>query len=209
MRHTMVSYTVKPGREEENATLVRGVFEELAREQPDGLRYAVFFLPDTRQFIHLYTDEGSEAARDIHFEAGEIAVGTADRKSRIVGPQPDTQRVVAHDPDQRIGRLRALGCRRCPGLVQHAGRRGQGKDGIRVGVRPRRRARKNNAEGGDQQAGEKPDHDPSGWPGETYFDDQHIDELVAPDADYAGTHIAFPDVWLQPGRLHRVQRHRG
>ncbi len=61
MRHTIVSYTVKPGREEENATLVRGVFEELARERPDGLRYAVFFLPDTRRFIHLYTDEGSGA----------------------------------------------------------------------------------------------------------------------------------------------------
>jgi hypothetical protein len=61
MRHTMVSYTVKPGREEENAALVRGVFEELAETRPDGLRYAVFYLPDSREFIHLYTDEGSES----------------------------------------------------------------------------------------------------------------------------------------------------
>jgi hypothetical protein len=61
MRHTMVSYTVKPGREEENAALVRGVFEELADTRPDGLRYAVFYLPDSREFIHLYTDEGSES----------------------------------------------------------------------------------------------------------------------------------------------------
>src|SRR6184192_3891883 len=30
MSHTMVTYTVKPGREEENAALVRAVFEELA-----------------------------------------------------------------------------------------------------------------------------------------------------------------------------------
>lgn len=30
MRHTLVTYTVKPGREEENAALVRAVFEELA-----------------------------------------------------------------------------------------------------------------------------------------------------------------------------------
>jgi hypothetical protein len=61
MRRTMVSYTVKPGREEENAALMRGVFEELAETRPDGLRYAVFYLPDSREFIHLYTDEGSES----------------------------------------------------------------------------------------------------------------------------------------------------
>jgi hypothetical protein len=59
MSHTLVTYTVKPGHEEENASLVRGVFEELAETKPDGLRYAVFYLPDSRQFIHLYTDEGS------------------------------------------------------------------------------------------------------------------------------------------------------
>jgi hypothetical protein len=55
----MVTYTVKPGREKENADLVRAVFDELAQARPTGLRYAVFYLPDSRQFIHLYTDEGS------------------------------------------------------------------------------------------------------------------------------------------------------
>ena len=59
MEHTMVTYTVKPGREEENVALVRAVFEELARTRPDGFRYAVFHLPDTRQFVHLYTNEGA------------------------------------------------------------------------------------------------------------------------------------------------------
>jgi hypothetical protein len=61
MRHTIVTYTVKPGREQENAALVRAVFEELAQTRPDGLRYAVFYLPESRQFIHLYTDEGSKS----------------------------------------------------------------------------------------------------------------------------------------------------
>jgi hypothetical protein len=60
MSHTIVTYTVKPGREEENAGLVRAVFKELAQTRPDGLRYAVFYIPDSRQFIHLYTDEGSQ-----------------------------------------------------------------------------------------------------------------------------------------------------
>ena len=59
MKHTMVTYSVKSGREEENVALVRAVFEELVRTQPAGFRYAVFHLPDTRQFVHLYTDEGS------------------------------------------------------------------------------------------------------------------------------------------------------
>ena len=59
MSHTLVTYTVKPGREADNAALVRSVFAELAQSRPDGLRYAVLHLPDSRQFIHLYTDEGS------------------------------------------------------------------------------------------------------------------------------------------------------
>jgi hypothetical protein len=59
MSHTIVTYTVKPGREQENATLVRGVFEELAAARPAGLRYAVFQTADTREFVHLYTGEGA------------------------------------------------------------------------------------------------------------------------------------------------------
>jgi quinol monooxygenase YgiN len=59
MSHTMVTYTVKPGREEENAALVRAVFEELAQTRPTGFRYAVFQVPDSRQFVHLYTSEGA------------------------------------------------------------------------------------------------------------------------------------------------------
>jgi hypothetical protein len=58
MRHTMVTYTVKAGREEENAALVRAVFEELAQLEPKGFLYAAFHNPETRQFVHLYTDEG-------------------------------------------------------------------------------------------------------------------------------------------------------
>jgi hypothetical protein len=59
MSHTLVTYTVKAGREEENASLVRAVFEELAHTRPAGFRYAVFRLPNTREFMHLYTDEGA------------------------------------------------------------------------------------------------------------------------------------------------------
>lgn len=61
MSHTIVTYTVKPGSQQENAALVRGVFEALADEQPSGFRYAVFQAIDSREFLHLYSDEGAAA----------------------------------------------------------------------------------------------------------------------------------------------------
>jgi quinol monooxygenase YgiN len=79
MRHTIVTYTVKPGREEENAALVRAVFEELAQTRPAGLRYAVFYLPDSRQFIHLYTDEGSASGLQELASFQAFVTGAEDR----------------------------------------------------------------------------------------------------------------------------------
>jgi quinol monooxygenase YgiN len=79
MSHTIVTYTVKPGREEENAALVRAVFDELAQTQPTGLRYAVFYLPDSRQFIHLYTDEGSPTGLQAMDSFKAFVAGAEDR----------------------------------------------------------------------------------------------------------------------------------
>ena len=59
MSATIVSYTVKAGREEENAELVRAIFEELASTTPGGFRYAVFQASDSGEFIHVYADEGA------------------------------------------------------------------------------------------------------------------------------------------------------
>jgi hypothetical protein len=79
MRHTMVTYTVKPGREEENAALAQAVFEELDETRPDGLRYAVFYLPDASQFIHLYTDEGSTSGVQQLASFQAFVTGAKDR----------------------------------------------------------------------------------------------------------------------------------
>ena len=79
MRHTIVTYTVKLGREGENGALVRAVFEELAQKRPDGLRYAVFYLPDSRQFIHLYTDEGSTSGVQEMASFQAFVAGAKDR----------------------------------------------------------------------------------------------------------------------------------
>jgi hypothetical protein len=78
MRHTMVTYTVKPGREEENAALVRAVFEELAQTRPAGFRYAVFHT-DSRQFVHLYTDDGSTSGLQELASFQAFTVGAQDR----------------------------------------------------------------------------------------------------------------------------------
>ncbi len=79
----MVTYTVKPGREQENAALVRAVFEELAQTRPAGFRYAVFQLPGSRQFVHLYTNEDAAAGALQQLPAFQAFVAAAqDRQEQ-------------------------------------------------------------------------------------------------------------------------------
>jgi hypothetical protein len=83
MSHTIVTYTVNPGREQENAALVRAVFEELATAQPSGMRYAVFQAASSREFVHLYTDEGAAPGTLQTLSAFKAFVnGAADRHQR-------------------------------------------------------------------------------------------------------------------------------
>ena len=80
MRHTIVSYTVKPGCDQENAALMRGVFEELANTRPAGFRYAALQAADSREFIHLYTDDGAAPGALQRLSAFQAFVaGAADR----------------------------------------------------------------------------------------------------------------------------------
>jgi hypothetical protein len=53
MGSSMVRYKVRPDRADENERLVKAVYEQLAREQPEGLRYATFRLPDGVSFMHV------------------------------------------------------------------------------------------------------------------------------------------------------------
>jgi quinol monooxygenase YgiN len=80
MSHTIVTYTVKPGREQENAALVRSVFDELVEARPSGFRYAVFQAADSGEFIHLYTDQGAASGALQKLSAFQAFVtGAADR----------------------------------------------------------------------------------------------------------------------------------
>jgi hypothetical protein len=53
MGSSMVRYKVLPDRGDENETLVRAVYEQLASERPEGLHYATFKLPDGVSFMHV------------------------------------------------------------------------------------------------------------------------------------------------------------
>jgi hypothetical protein len=53
MGSSMVRYKVLPDRADENEALVRAVYEQLARERPEGLHYATFRLPDGVSFMHV------------------------------------------------------------------------------------------------------------------------------------------------------------
>ena len=53
MGSSMVRYKVQADRADDNETLVRAVYEQLARERPEGLHYATFKLPDGVSFMHV------------------------------------------------------------------------------------------------------------------------------------------------------------
>jgi len=53
MKTTMVRYKTAPEHAEENAALVRAVFEELRSRAPHGIHYASFRMPDGVSFVHV------------------------------------------------------------------------------------------------------------------------------------------------------------
>jgi hypothetical protein len=62
MGTTVVRYTTKPERADENQRLVEAVFAELAETAPAGLRYESYRLADGVSFVHVAsidTDDGS------------------------------------------------------------------------------------------------------------------------------------------------------
>ncbi len=62
MSVTIVRYRVKPDHVEENARLVRAVYEELAQTTPPGFHYATSVLDDGVTFVHVGITEGEAPA---------------------------------------------------------------------------------------------------------------------------------------------------
>ncbi len=73
MKRTMVRYKVKADRASENERYIAGVFEQLGRDRPAGLRYASFKLDDGVSFVHIVSleaaDGGNPLAESAAFKA--------------------------------------------------------------------------------------------------------------------------------------------
>ena len=92
MGSSMVRYKVRPDRAGENEALVKAVYEQLARERPEGLHYATFRLPDGVSFMHVVfeTDQpGSILGATAAFKAF-----VADIESRCDEPPVTTALTV-------------------------------------------------------------------------------------------------------------------
>ncbi|HKW19975.1 MAG TPA: hypothetical protein VJO13_01265 [Ktedonobacterales bacterium] len=75
----VVQYRTRPDAADENQRLVEQVYAQLARENPDGLRYATFRLADGVTFISIIEGEFSpvtqmSAFADYQREIGERCV---------------------------------------------------------------------------------------------------------------------------------------
>ena len=89
MGSSMVRYKVLPDRAGENETLVKAVYEQLARERPDGLHYATFKLPDGVSFMHVVF-ETDQPGRILN-EVAAFRAFTAEIEGRCEEPPVATE----------------------------------------------------------------------------------------------------------------------
>ena len=88
----VIRYTTKPERAEENERLIRNVFAELARQNPEGLRYAAFRLDDGVSFVHVATFDGDTNPLPASAAFGEFQSGVQDRCAE--GPTPADATII-------------------------------------------------------------------------------------------------------------------
>lgn len=89
MGSSMIRYKVRPDRADENESLVKAVYEQLARERPEGLHYATFRLPDGVSFMHIVID--SDQPGRILGELAAFKAFVGDIESRCDEPPVATE----------------------------------------------------------------------------------------------------------------------
>ena len=89
MGSSMVRYKVRSDKADENVTLVRAVYEQLARERPDALQYATFRLPDGVSFMHIVFE--TDQPGRILGEVAAFKAFTADIEARCDEPPAVTE----------------------------------------------------------------------------------------------------------------------
>ena len=66
MKRMIIRYKVKANRAIENERYITGVFEQLKRENPSGLRYAAFKLDDGVSFVHIVSLEAADGSHPLN-----------------------------------------------------------------------------------------------------------------------------------------------
>jgi hypothetical protein len=89
MGSSMVRCKVLPDRAGENESLVRAVYEQLARERPEGLHYATFKLPDGVSFMHVVFE--TDGPGRILNEVAAFKAFTAEIEGRCEEPPVATE----------------------------------------------------------------------------------------------------------------------
>jgi hypothetical protein len=80
MKTVIVRYKVKPSAAAENEALIRAVFAQLERDQPEGLRYQVFRQADGVSFVHVSAFDGPDGNPLTKLAAfKQFAAGVKDR----------------------------------------------------------------------------------------------------------------------------------
>ena len=88
-RVTLVRYTAKPDRADENEALSRAVFAELKAKAPDHVAYALF--RDGRDFVHLFINRQGDDS-DAVTELPTFKAFSKDAGARYEAP-PDVMRL--------------------------------------------------------------------------------------------------------------------
>jgi hypothetical protein len=83
MQQFIIRYRTKPDQAAANEALVRAVYAELRRDQPDGLSYATFKLADQVTFVHLVQAERVPSPLVAVKAFGEFQAGIADRCEQL------------------------------------------------------------------------------------------------------------------------------
>jgi hypothetical protein len=85
-RVTLVRYTTKPDSTDENEQLSRAVFDEVRRNQPKHIAYAVF--RDGDEFVHLFVNLAEDSSDAVTGLASFDRYQEKIRERSVAPPEP-------------------------------------------------------------------------------------------------------------------------
>jgi hypothetical protein len=94
MKRTLIRYKTKPELADENAELIRGVFEQLKADGPEGVRYLSLRLEDGT-FVH-FVEAESDSANFLPSLAAFKAFQSGIRERCIEPPQAGSVTIVGN-----------------------------------------------------------------------------------------------------------------